>query len=105
MLRAAKELINENNRELIGNSFHPLNESEFSGYITNALVSTPDVLVFLNFGQQTSESLRTAVNFGAQQKCVVAVVWRSEEHTSELQSLMRYSYAVFCLIKNNTTIY
>src|SRR3546814_1093264 len=26
---------------------------------------------------------------------------RSEEHTSELQSLMRISYAVFCLIKNN----
>src|SRR3546814_9795665 len=28
---------------------------------------------------------------------------RSEEHTSELQSLMRTSYAVFCL-KNKTTI-
>src|SRR3546814_1773594 len=28
---------------------------------------------------------------------------RSEEHTSELQSLMRISYAVFCL-KNKTTI-
>src|SRR3546814_4211241 len=29
---------------------------------------------------------------------------RSEEHTSELQSLMRISYAVFCLTnKNNTT--
>src|SRR3546814_2270740 len=26
---------------------------------------------------------------------------RSEEHTSELQSLMRTSYAVFCLTKNN----
>src|SRR3546814_8869269 len=26
---------------------------------------------------------------------------RSEEHTSELQSLMRISYAVFCLTKNN----
>src|SRR3546814_7655897 len=26
---------------------------------------------------------------------------RSEEHTSELQSLMRTSYAVFCLKKNN----
>src|SRR3546814_10355220 len=25
--------------------------------------------------------------------------WRSEEHTSELQSLMRISYAVFCLKK------
>src|SRR3546814_7111472 len=27
---------------------------------------------------------------------------RSEEHTSELQSLMRISYAVFCLQKNKT---
>src|SRR3546814_9450417 len=30
---------------------------------------------------------------------VVAVTARSEEHTSELQSLMRISYAVFCLKK------
>src|SRR3546814_10496257 len=29
-------------------------------------------------------------------------VHRSEEHTSELQSLMRISYAVFCLKKNTT---
>src|SRR3546814_2156399 len=28
--------------------------------------------------------------------------FRSEEHTSELQSLMRISYAVFCLKKKNT---
>src|SRR3546814_2915986 len=28
---------------------------------------------------------------------------RSEEHTSELQSLMRISYAVFCLKKQNTS--
>src|SRR3546814_1022791 len=28
---------------------------------------------------------------------------RSEEHTSELQSLMRISYAVFCLKKKNQT--
>src|SRR3546814_3485650 len=27
--------------------------------------------------------------------------WRSEEHTSELQSLMRISYAVFCLKKKH----
>src|SRR3546814_3152122 len=30
-------------------------------------------------------------------------VRRSEEHTSELQSLMRISYAVFCLKKKNNT--
>src|SRR3546814_3697249 len=29
---------------------------------------------------------------------------RSDEHTSELQSLMRTSYAVFCLKKKNTDI-
>src|SRR3546814_4865366 len=31
-----------------------------------------------------------------------AAAIRSEEHTSELQSLMRISYAVFCLKKQNT---
>src|SRR3546814_2174584 len=30
---------------------------------------------------------------------------RSEEHTSELQSLMRISYAVFCLKKKSTTFH
>src|SRR3546814_10707434 len=34
--------------------------------------------------------------------CDVAIP-RSEEHTSELQSLMRISYAVFCLKKKNHT--
>src|SRR3546814_2845931 len=36
---------------------------------------------------------------------VDAYVRRSEEHTSELQSLMRISYAVFCLKKNKKIIY
>src|SRR3546814_8527999 len=31
------------------------------------------------------------------------MIVRSEEHTSELQSLMRISYAVFCLKKKNIT--
>src|SRR3546814_993792 len=33
--------------------------------------------------------------------CDAAELHRSEEHTSELQSLMRISYAVFCLQKKN----
>src|SRR3546814_2931425 len=36
---------------------------------------------------------------------VGAFAGRSEEHTSELQSLMRISYAVFCLKKKHTTLY
>src|SRR3546814_6321201 len=52
-----------------------------------------------------------ARDVGADSRLVGAVarpirLWRSEEHTSELQSLMRISYAVFCLKKkknhNNT---
>src|SRR3546814_8006004 len=33
--------------------------------------------------------------------CGILRAGRSEEHTSELQSLMRISYAVFCLKKKN----
>src|SRR3546814_9278036 len=35
--------------------------------------------------------------------CALSVSCRSEEHTSELQSLMRHSYAVFCLKTKNKT--
>src|SRR3546814_1044355 len=35
------------------------------------------------------------------QRVAARVRERSEEHTSELQSLMRLSYAVFCLMKHN----
>src|SRR3546814_4359757 len=34
---------------------------------------------------------------------IVTIAVRSEEHTSELQSLMRTSYAFFCLTKKHTT--
>src|SRR3546814_4349711 len=39
---------------------------------------------------------------GATQPGTLAYSSRSEEHTSELQSLMRISYAVFCLKKKKT---
>src|SRR3546814_7181124 len=40
---------------------------------------------------------------GARLATVFSAPMRSEEHTSELQSLMRISYAVFCLKKKNET--
>src|SRR3546814_10102757 len=43
---------------------------------------------------------RVASNFLEQ---AVGARIRSEEHTSELQALMRISYAVFCLKKNKTS--
>src|SRR3546814_9969705 len=43
--------------------------------------------------------LRHAQAAGREDELVAAGTHRSEEHTSELQSLMRISYAVFCLKK------
>src|SRR3546814_10725772 len=45
------------------------------------------------------ETTRSLVSLGAE---VILHPTRSEEHTSELQSLMRISYAVFCLKKQTT---
>src|SRR3546814_7884768 len=44
-----------------------------------------------------------ALHLGANNATIglLAAIPRSEEHTSELQSLMRISYAVFCLKKKN----
>src|SRR3546814_9525640 len=48
------------------------------------------------------DTLRSGVNTpGVYVKNDVKMKVRSEEHTSELQSLMRISYAVFCLKKKN----
>src|SRR3546814_3433251 len=60
-------------------------------YTTRVVVGKPDTPTPV-----LSNEMRTVV-FGP--------YWRSEEHTSELQSLMRISYAVFCLIKKNTFLF
>src|SRR3546814_4605683 len=43
-----------------------------------------------------------AYNYVAMREAIADAGLRSEEHTSELQSLMRISYAVFCLQKKKT---
>src|SRR3546814_4330046 len=50
----------------------------------------------------SSASVAIGSAFGLAAPAMKASAARSEEHTSELQSLMRTSYAVFCLKKKNT---
>src|SRR3546814_5424038 len=63
----------------------------------------------LRFGSLATFDLRLFADLGQQRDFVRDHRWargtriRSEEHTSELQSLMRISYAVFCLKKKNQT--
>src|SRR3546814_5463807 len=49
------------------------------------------------FSRRRSDVINAAV--GPAVAMNLCRLWRSEEHTSELQSLMRISYAVFCLKK------
>src|SRR3546814_3485502 len=56
----------------------------------------PDAVMHLAAESHVDRSIDDAADFVR-----TNVVGRSEEHTSELQSLMRISYAVFCLKKKN----
>src|SRR3546814_6348760 len=50
--------------------------------------------------ENRSRTVDVAPAISAAPNCINNPLARSEEHTSELQSLMRISYAVFCLTKN-----
>ncbi|MBM3107944.1 ABC transporter substrate-binding protein [Pseudomonas sp. P66] len=75
LLENARKVFQEFGVEHIGNSYHSLQEQEFSGYLTNAIAAKPDVLVLLNFGSQSSNALRQAVNFGIKERMKVLLVW------------------------------
>src|SRR3546814_3118768 len=74
--------------------------------ITRAAAATARPFV-LSFTVETDGRLPTGDPLGAAIEVVDAATegypaYRSEEHTSELQSLMRISYAVFCLKKKKS---
>src|SRR3546814_2270829 len=67
-------------------------------------VITPDFQLTcrLDLARLTTEETVGKETGGLNPKRPLTASDRSEEHTSELQSLMRISYAVFCLKKKNT---
>ena len=75
LLRNAQALFKEKGIEHVGNSYHSLTETEFSGYLTNALAAKPDVLLLLNFGSQSTNTLRQAADFGLKDKMTILMVW------------------------------
>ena len=77
LLGAAKAIFQEKGIEHVGNSYHSLNEKEFSGYLTNAAAAKPDVLLLLNFGAQSSDALRQAVSFGLNKNMTILMAWAS----------------------------
>lgn len=75
LLNQAKAIFAEKGIEHVGNSFHSLDEKEFSGHITNAVATQPDVLLILNFGSQSSATLRQAASFGLKSRMTIVIAW------------------------------
>src|SRR3546814_3507550 len=77
------------------------------GGVTVAFLAGLPLRLFIGSGLEVTAALPVAFSFlhEYQQKRVLIFLDpesdRSEEHTSELKSLMRISYAVFCLKKKN----
>src|SRR3546814_3196833 len=81
------------------------------GTMTDHTPGAPPVIVLVRpqLGENIGKAARAMLNFGLTELRLVAprdgwpnpsagpAASRSEEHTSELQSLIRTSYAVFCL--------
>src|SRR3546814_6268870 len=73
----------------------------------NQLALLADVQEVVTFGPRSHARIATPISFAGDGKTIALIDMhcgklshaRSAEHTSELQSLMRISYAVFCLKK------
>src|SRR3546814_10755960 len=63
-----------------------------------------EALIASDLGPETAARIRGRLAEGSYERDMEELgIRRSEEHTSELQSLMRISYAVFCLKKKTQT--
>src|SRR3546814_1277810 len=75
--------------------------TELASICTSDLTQTAG----LGTGPVSCEPYRSPAYFERERENLFKRAWlRSEEHTSELQSLMRISYAVFCLTKKKCKI-
>src|SRR3546814_1133684 len=94
----------------------PLSRLEFDEATSTGnphfLLERPAAEGALRFGRRISQGVAAQARAQLSQKsrdlpalgdAMVETDIRSEEHTSELQSLMRSSYAVFCLKKKKTS--
>ncbi len=77
LLRNTKEVLEERGKKFLGNSYHPLGETEYSSHVTKAMAVKADCVLFLNFAGDTVNALKQAVNFGLQKVSRIACLWGS----------------------------
>ena len=77
LLRNTEEVLKEKGLKLLGNSFHPLGEADFSSHLTKAMAAKADCVLFLNFGGDTVNAIKQANNFGVGKVSRIACAWGS----------------------------
>lgn len=77
LLRNTQEVLDAKGLKLIGNSYHPLGESDFSSHLTKAMTAKADCVLFLNFGGDTVNAVKQANNFGLPKISRIACAWGS----------------------------
>lgn len=75
LLESATTAVKDNGGQMLGNSYHSTQETEFSSYLNNAAASGADVLAILNVGGQTISTIKQAISFGLNKKMKIVIVW------------------------------
>lgn len=75
LLAACEEVFAEYGVEHVGNSFHATDVTEFSSYLNNASAANPDAVCLLNFGAQSTTTLKQAASFGLTDRAQFVLVW------------------------------
>src|SRR3546814_9760743 len=74
-------------------------DGEPTGVLKDAAMNAVYAVIPEASASEIATALRAAMRYANEHGVTSVQDMRSEEHTSELQSLMRISYAVFCLKK------
>lgn len=75
LLESTTTAVKGNGGQMLGNSYHATQETEFSSYLNNAAASGADVLAILNVGGQTISTIKQAISFGLNKKMKIVIVW------------------------------
>src|SRR3546814_9238316 len=78
--------------------------SDLSSVVQLVRIAFVYVLAPLAASAERADRAQVADIYAYATRLIAAIALRSEEHTSELQSLMRISYAVFCLKKKKNKV-
>src|SRR3546814_4546226 len=90
---------------MAGTPFVPLNYRLADADLNKLVARTAPAVLVVDDAMLSRIAPVDGIELVARSDFEAEFIARSEEHTSELQSLMRTSYAVFCLKKKNNKIY